>query len=212
VVTAGGTTTIENSILWGNTDGDGATSVFEANLIHNNGAATAAYTDIQGMPAFWAGRGPRCFAADPGFADADGGDGVAGTADDDLSLRPASPCIDRGDNGRIPPDYADLDRDGSLGEAAPLDLSGRPRRADDPAVADQGAGVAPIVDLGAREVTPCPADFNDDGFLDFFDYDDYVNCFENGVCPPGKTADVNGDGFADFFDYDAYVEAFEVGC
>jgi hypothetical protein len=59
---------------------------------------------------------------------------------------------------------------------------------------------------------PCTADFNGDGFLDFFDYDDYVLCFETGVCPPGRTADVNGDGFADFFDYDDFVAAFEVGC
>ena len=58
----------------------------------------------------------------------------------------------------------------------------------------------------------CPADFNCDGFLDFFDYDDYVNCFETAQCPGGRTADFNGDGFADFFDYDAYVAAFEVGC
>ncbi len=58
----------------------------------------------------------------------------------------------------------------------------------------------------------CPADFNEDGFLDFFDYDDYVNCFENNVCPPGQNADFNGDGFVDFFDYDAYVAAFERGC
>ncbi len=59
---------------------------------------------------------------------------------------------------------------------------------------------------------PCPADFNEDGFLDFFDYDDYVNCFENNICPPGQNADFNGDGFVDFFDYDAYVAAFERGC
>ena len=58
----------------------------------------------------------------------------------------------------------------------------------------------------------CPADFNGDGFLDFFDYDDYVNCFETGSCPPGKTADFNGDGFADFFDYDDFVGAFQAGC
>ena len=58
----------------------------------------------------------------------------------------------------------------------------------------------------------CIADFNGDGFLDFFDYDDFVNCFETGVCPPGRTADVNGDDFVDFFDYDDFVAAFEVGC
>jgi hypothetical protein len=58
----------------------------------------------------------------------------------------------------------------------------------------------------------CRADFNGDGFLDFFDYDDYVACFETGTCPPGKDADFNGDGFADFFDYDDFVSAFELGC
>ena len=57
----------------------------------------------------------------------------------------------------------------------------------------------------------CPsADFNGDGFVDFFDYDDYVACFE-GTCPPGLDADFNGDGFVDFFDYDDFVFAFE-GC
>ncbi|XVJ60669.1 MAG: sulfatase-like hydrolase/transferase [Tepidisphaera sp.] len=57
----------------------------------------------------------------------------------------------------------------------------------------------------------CPADFNCDGFLDFFDYDDYVNCFETGTCSDG-TADFNGDGFVDFFDYDDFVAGFEAGC
>jgi hypothetical protein len=57
----------------------------------------------------------------------------------------------------------------------------------------------------------CAPDFNGDGFLDFFDYGDYVACFE-GNCPPGKNADFNGDGFADFFDYADFVTAFEAGC
>jgi hypothetical protein len=60
--------------------------------------------------------------------------------------------------------------------------------------------------------TTCRPDFNGDGFLDFFDYDDYVNCFETGTCPPGKSADFNGDNFVDFFDYDAFVAGFEAGC
>ncbi|XVJ60096.1 MAG: hypothetical protein HEQ23_12160 [Tepidisphaera sp.] len=58
----------------------------------------------------------------------------------------------------------------------------------------------------------CPPDFNGDGFVDFFDYDDYVGCFESGACPPGVSADFNGDGFVDFFDYDDFVLAFENGC
>jgi hypothetical protein len=58
----------------------------------------------------------------------------------------------------------------------------------------------------------CPADFNSDGFIDFFDYDEFVGCFETGACPGGRTADFNADGFVDFFDYDAFVAAFEAGC
>jgi hypothetical protein len=57
----------------------------------------------------------------------------------------------------------------------------------------------------------CRADFNGDGFLDFFDYDDFVNCFETGACGE-STGDFNGDGFVDFFDYDDFVAAFEAGC
>jgi hypothetical protein len=58
----------------------------------------------------------------------------------------------------------------------------------------------------------CEADFNGDNFVDFFDYDDFVNCFETATCPAGRTADFNGDDFVDFFDYDAFVVAFETGC
>ena len=56
------------------------------------------------------------------------------------------------------------------------------------------------------------ADFNADGFLDFFDYSDFVACFEGSGCPDPLAADFNGDGFVDFFDYGDFVEAFEVGC
>jgi hypothetical protein len=60
-------------------------------------------------------------------------------------------------------------------------------------------------------VEACRTDFNLDGFVDFFDYDDFVACFEAGECGAG-TADFNGDGFLDFFDYDEFVGAFETGC
>jgi hypothetical protein len=57
----------------------------------------------------------------------------------------------------------------------------------------------------------CAADFNGDGFLDFFDYDTFVTCYEGGTCG-GGSADFNRDGFVDFFDYDGFVGAFEMGC
>ena len=55
------------------------------------------------------------------------------------------------------------------------------------------------------------ADFNADGFLDFFDFLDFVACFEGDPCPPGADADFNADGFVDFFDYLDFVAAFEGG-
>ena len=61
-------------------------------------------------------------------------------------------------------------------------------------------------------VFECVADFNDDGFVDFSDYDAFVECFEGLPCPPGRDPDFNGDGFVDFYDYDAFVELFETGC
>ena len=60
-------------------------------------------------------------------------------------------------------------------------------------------------------VDACSADFNQDGFLDFFDYDEFVSCFEGAGCGNGSS-DFNQDGFTDFFDYDDYVAAFEAGC
>jgi hypothetical protein len=73
------------------------------------------------------------------------------------------------------------------------------------------AGAAYVDDV-SLEFVSCAADFNADGFVDFFDYDDYVQCFETGACPPGASADFNGDGFTDFFDYDEYVIQYEGGC
>jgi aminopeptidase N len=58
------------------------------------------------------------------------------------------------------------------------------------------------------EATACPADFNNDGFLDFFDYDAFVNAYEAG----DPASDINQDGFLDFFDYDDFVALYEAGC
>jgi hypothetical protein len=56
---------------------------------------------------------------------------------------------------------------------------------------------------------PCPADLNCDEFVDFFDYDAFVDYFENGL---RGDADYNGDGVEDFFDYEEFIGAFEIGC
>jgi uncharacterized membrane protein len=67
-----------------------------------------------------------------------------------------------------------------------------------------GCEQAFVVFLGSA----CPADFNTDGFVDFFDYDAFVGSFEGG----NTDADLNRDGFIDFFDYDDFVLRFEAGC
>ncbi|MDX2118622.1 MAG: PQQ-dependent sugar dehydrogenase [Planctomycetota bacterium] len=54
----------------------------------------------------------------------------------------------------------------------------------------------------------CPADVTADTFLDFTDFDAFVEDFEAG----SRWADFTGDGFLDFTDFDAFVEAFEAGC
>jgi hypothetical protein len=54
----------------------------------------------------------------------------------------------------------------------------------------------------------CPADFNHDGFVDFFDFDDFASAFARGL----SSADFNADGFIDFFDFDDFTAAFDAGC
>lgn len=60
----------------------------------------------------------------------------------------------------------------------------------------------------AAVVRVCAAEYNCDGFIDFFDYDDFVADFEAGR----PKADIDTDGFVDFFDFDAFVASFEAGC
>ena len=60
----------------------------------------------------------------------------------------------------------------------------------------------------SRFGTPCPADFNGDGTLDFFDYLDFVDAFSAN----NPSADFNGDSAIDFFDYLDFVDAYSSGC
>ncbi len=64
------------------------------------------------------------------------------------------------------------------------------------------------VTSSAARIDVCRPEFNCDGFLDFFDYADFVSAFESGQ----PRADYNRDGFIDFFDYTWYVDDFELGC
>jgi DNA-binding beta-propeller fold protein YncE len=61
---------------------------------------------------------------------------------------------------------------------------------------------------GALLLASCPADFNQDGTVDFFDYLDFVAAFDT----ENPSADFNGDNTVDFFDYLDFVAAFDIGC
>jgi predicted outer membrane repeat protein len=62
--------------------------------------------------------------------------GFRAAGSNDFRLRPGSPCIDAGDTTLV---------------TSTLDILGLPRAADDLGTPDTGAGVAPLVDLGANE-------------------------------------------------------------
>jgi hypothetical protein len=134
-----------NGIFWDNGLG-------EADQVHADPGAVIAvdYSCIQGLTGALGGRGN--IGSDPLFAGADGPDGILGTADDLPVLSSGSPCIDAADNWSVPTDVFDFDGDGKTSEAVPLDLSSRPRFSDDPAMPDSGAGIKPLVDMGALEV------------------------------------------------------------
>jgi beta-glucanase (GH16 family) len=73
-------------------------------------------------------------------------------------------------------------------------------------------GAAYADDAYLYPLPACAADFNNDGFVDFFDFDDFSICFSGRECPPERSPDFNNDGFADFFDFDDFVSAFNSGC
>jgi hypothetical protein len=101
---------LSNCIVWGNSGGSIGPLV------------EAAFSCIENGPT-----GAGNIAIDPKFVDPLGGDGVPGTKDDDLRLSSGSPCIDRGDNQLLPADLFDLDGDGDLSEAVPVDFAYNPR-------------------------------------------------------------------------------------
>ena len=71
-----------------------------------------------------------------------------------------------------------------------------------------GTAQLPASGLVVRTSCICPADFNDDGILDFFDYLDFVSAFS----AQSPTADFNLDSIIDFFDYLDFVQSFSTGC
>jgi hypothetical protein len=152
-------------------------------LVDAAGSLTASYSILQG--------------GYPGTGNLSSNPLYEAAASGNLAVQPASPAIDSGDNSVV----------ALLGLAT--DLAGEPRRQDDPAVADTGAGTAPVVDRGAFErVTPCRGDFNQDGGVDGADIEAFFLAWETG----GVAGDVNEDGGVDGSDIEAFFVLWEAGC
>ena len=179
--TTGSSPLIENCVLWGNSDNDGEDE--DAQI--RGESALVRYSCIQGLDVF-AGEGN--IGEDPLFLDFDGIDDETGTDDDDLRLRPGSPCIDAGDSSAV-----------DVGVVR--DALGNPRIVDNPFILDLGLGQGNIVDLGAHEYQ---ADCNTNGLPDDQDILDAVavDCNDNGVpdvcdLEDGTSEDTDEDGRPD---------------
>ncbi|MBI3834153.1 MAG: hypothetical protein HY287_07475 [Planctomycetes bacterium] len=177
-----GSPIFSNCIFWDNEDSSGRT---ESAQVHTTTLTiTLNHSCVQGLTGVFGGQGN--IGLDPRFVNADGADNVVGTEDDDLRIRPGSPCIDSGDNQNVAVDVVDLDHDGNSLEPVPFDIDGNDRFVDDPATADIGKGTPPLVDMGAYEYQP---DCNGNGILD---------AVEIANCPGGpQYCDCNGNGQPD---------------
>ena len=148
--------------------------------IQISGAATFTYSCVKGGSS---GTGNKF--TDPMFVDPLGPDGIVGTADDDLRLKPGSPCIDAGSNAAT--------------ELAGIktDQRGTPRYLDDPQSTDTGQGTAPLVDMGACEFDPAN-DLDHDGVGDLVD-----NC---PTVPNPDQKDSDHDGAGDVCEQIIFVD------
>ena len=146
--------TLTNCVVWGNTAVSGGSQIG----LQAGSVLTVSYCDVEGgqvaiyNSASSINWGAGNIDADPVFADANGPDDMAGTADDDLRVLYNSVCIDAGDNSAVP-----------VGTTS--DLDGHARFADgdcnSAAVADFGAYEFDFVYLG---------DFDNECDVDFYDF------------------------------------------
>ena len=148
--------TVTNSILWNNSDATGLPSSAQFHVA--GGDPLLVFSCIQGG---WAGAGGTGNTmSNPQFVDAAGGD---------LRLLSGSPCIDAGSNIDF------IIATALLGVS--VDGGGAPRFADDPKTPDTGLGIGLIIDMGAHEFTPPPADFNLSGTVDLLDFAGFLEMF-----------------------------------
>ncbi|WP_437568355.1 hypothetical protein [Sorangium sp. So ce542] len=105
--------TLSNGVFWGNSP---------QKLITSGPSLSVTNSCVQQLTS---GPGNVVLSASP-FVDADGADGTAGTADNDLQLL-ANACVNASDSSALPQDAYDLDGDGITAEPVPYDVAGQSR-------------------------------------------------------------------------------------
>lgn len=183
---------INNCILWQNTNNNGAGTGSSAQVLAiGGGVAYVNYSCVQG------GFAGTNISTDPQFVDLDGPDNVAGTLDDLPVPAAGSPVNDAGNN--------------ALSVSVETDFEHQARRANDPNAPNVGVGGTPIVDMGAYEFQPpaaCAADFNGSGDVNVQDIFDYLAAWFTGT----SAADYNGDGPVNVSDIFAFLSGWFAGC
>jgi predicted outer membrane repeat protein len=133
--------TVTNCVFWGDRLFAGAPAIYLAGTATD----TITFSDVEGGSV-----GTGNVQTDPLFLQtpSPGPDGVWGTGDDnygDLRISAASPIVDAGQNSSVP-------------TGVTTDLLGNARFQDVPTTTDTGAGVTPIVDMGAYEAAAALTD------------------------------------------------------
>lgn len=158
-----GDVVIQNSILWRNQDAAGGGVDAEVGDIPSSAIRRSCVSG-------WGARGGEfVIDTDPRFVSQPGPDQKPGTADDNLRLAPGSPCLNAGDNALLPADMLDLDQDGDLIEALPVDID------------DRNRVLGAAVDLGAWEFYCIDDRGCDDG-----SYCSGIEFCSNGGCVSGN--------------------------
>lgn len=183
---------IVNSIVYFNTDSNGANTGTLAQIRGHNGSTVGVSRScVQG------GHAGSNISADPQLATLAGADGFIGTADDAPAPAQGSPAIDAGANA-----YA---------ATLATDIDGRARFVDDPTRPDTGLGGAPVIDIGAYErqlPPPCAADFDNNGQLGVPDIFTFLSVW----FAQGAGADFDNNGTIEVPDIFFFLSAWFAGC
>jgi predicted outer membrane repeat protein len=203
---------IANSIFWANSDSGPQDQ--SAQIKVAGGVTLIDYSCVQG----WTGSlgGAENYGTNPVFFNANGPDGVPGTADDRLWLKPGSPYIDAADKDRLPADVFDYDADGLTDEAISCDIRMKRRAIASSCVSFYDTDDTYAVDTGSYELLQ--GDTEGDGDVDLVDFGQYllctsVQCF-TPPCPPlyidshCGCVDFDSDGDVDLVDFGVFQISF----